>query len=335
MRTPSGNMALRRRCGAWGATMKIAALVAVVACSSVACGPVEEADVVDSVFPARRRVRPAVAPLASTANAIEVATADELFAALTSLPRADGACYGRSIVVVADLQFTSPVVLDAQHAGLTITSPSFAVISAPATASPWMTIDTADVTVDSLTLGADFEAPTAFSSTTTNAKNLRISGLVIASGSGVTLLLNPSTGIGGGLKILDNRVSSTSMTVALINNSTDGDIDQGDIRGNVNFTGANALGAFSRSVLANNIRLGQWATVFSTGATGRSTYSANVMEGDILLNDDGANAVVGNTMNGNDINTTGAAGAADNTVVANTTVGVITVNAGDVSASNT
>lgn len=77
----------------------------------------------------RPRARPPLTAVSSQQNNVDVATENELLNALTSIPRSEKSCYGKSISIVDDIAISEKIFLYPQHSGLQIRSPSRSKIS--------------------------------------------------------------------------------------------------------------------------------------------------------------------------------------------------------------
>lgn len=315
---------------------KLIALVAVAVVSS--CGPLpqEDADMAGgSIFAGRNR-RAVLQGQTQARQFIAVATEDEFISALGELPGSDGNCYGKGINVVAPITFRQTVTLSRLHDGLTITSPSLAVISTIEGVDTWLFVGAREVTVRGLFFGSGFRAPTAIKgNSAVNAANFTVRDCIVSDSSAVTTFVNADAAFQVSLQILDNRTTVPASISLLVDSNIDGGVDSALIRGNSGFKGASSVPSLTRGALSKNLRIGQWSVTASTGSGGDSVYSGNVFEGDLLLNNDGNNVISGNAMQGHNINTTGAVGAGGNVIDGNTDVGAITNNAGDVVGDNT
>lgn len=281
-----------------------------------------------SVF-TRPRARPPLSSVSSQQNSIDVKTEDELLAALTSLPRSDGACYGRAINIVGDITLTRPVVLASQHSGLTITSSSNSLLSTSTALDSCFNAQNAEaVTIENITLSKNISV-TSFAIT---GLRLAVQRVSVVDGATIVGLVRTLSTVSTGLRIL-SCVSRSSSAVRLISGASIA-IADGVISHNINFTGGIIGVSFSSSVISNNADLGGWTT-FSGRETRNCTCTGNTMVGNIeirailSLN----NVVVGNAMNGFDIDTSTTGGG--NTIVGNTNVGTISSAGTDAVTSNT
>lgn len=305
-----------------------------------------------SVF-TRPRARPALAAISSQQNLISVATEDEFFAALTTLPRSDGACYGRGINIVADIGFTKTIVLASQHSGLRITSSSSSRVFSPVLLGNLFLVDDAiNVTIENLTVGRIGDPGNGFVVLVgTAGKNLTIRNIFVESTSDLThVVLYAPFGLtsysGIGLKVLNCVVDDDtgSKSVSLYCQVTDTVCTGAQFIGNVNFFGGIGTpptpgfiffrGCLDKSVISQNVNLGKIDMSFTAASTLNCTaITSNIMRGQIIIGAATQDFVISsNAMNGNDIYTLNGA---NNSIVANTQVGTITNSGTDAVTSNT
>lgn len=280
-----------------------------------------------SIF-TRPRARPPLAAVSSQQNMLAVTTEDELLAALTALPRSDGACYGRGINIVGDITLTGTVTLGAQHSGLLITSSSNARLSTSTALTQAFSLSAADgVTLERLTLGAGFSA-TSFVGVDGDDHTIDSIGVLL--GASVTNLVR--MGLASATRIVD-CYSQASSAIVLVQGPSSG-IGDCVISGNTSFTGGLRQLSMSKSVISMNTNLGGWET-FPARTTDDCVCIGNVMVGQIAIYAGfGRNIISSNAMNGFNIDTSGT-GTGQNSIVGNTNVGTITSNAADAVTSNT
>jgi hypothetical protein len=279
-----------------------------------------------SVF-TRPRARPPLAAVSSQQNLIAVSTENELIAALTSLPRSDGSCFGRAINVVADIYLTKTIKLSSIHSGLTITSSSNARINSSANANTALDCALANrVTIENLTIGQNclstyFIYP-GFYTTVRNITVFDGSSIV-----GLTLLVAQQ-----GLRILNCACEAASGIRLAVGPTTQ--IQDAVISGNVKFSGGIAQVSFIRSVISGNTSIGPWTT--SPGReTANTSCFGNAFVGRIQIINALSNnvSIFGNSMGGFNITTSATAGG--NSIVGNTDVGTISNASTDAVTSNT
>lgn len=279
-----------------------------------------------SIF-TRPRARPPLAAVSSQQNMLAVSTEDELLAALTSLPRSDGACYGRGINIVGDITLTGSVTLGAQHSGLLITSSSNARLSTSTTLAQAFSLSAADgVTLERLTLGAGFSA-TSF--VKLDGDDHTIDAVGVLSGATVTNLVR--MGLATSARVLD-CYSQSSSAIVLVQGPSSG-IGNCVISGNISFTGGLRQLSMIKSIVSMNTDLGGWET-FPARNTDDCVCTGNAMAGQIAIYAGiGRNVISSNAMAGFNISTSATTG--QNTIVGNTNVGTITNAATDAVTSNT
>lgn len=296
-----------------------------------------------SIF-TRPRARPPLAAVSSQQNLIAVSTEDELLAALTSLPRSDGSCYGRGISIVGDITLKRPVVLGAQHKGLTISSPTLCRINTATSLDyAFNSFASSDILVKNISLGSTFSADTFIFL----SNRASIESIVVYPGATLDSLVAID-----GYTVLSIRqcsckdVASVS-GIKLIKAAATGSGAQVDgiVEDNDNFTGGLPSVSFVNSMLCKNKNLGVWQDDTGSYPTENTMCFANTFvkaqesdpfgDGNITLSNASSlnNAIYGNCLNGCNINTSGSAGG--NTIVGNTNVGVITPAGTDAVTSNT
>jgi hypothetical protein len=280
---------------------------------------------VQSIF-TRPRARPPLAAVSSQQNMLAVTTEDELLAALTALPRSDGACYGRGINIVGDITLTGTVTLGAQHSGLLITSSSNARLSTKtASVTPTFFVQRAnDVIIERLVLPSTFLSARFVQTSFSRSTVVRSINVVNASQSFTMMLV----GAGSFNASVHDCFASTqiSISVSIIEVASG---SQWKASGNIDFNGDVQITSTS-GVITGNVRLGR----ILGAAMSQSVISSNTMVGDIQLQSGGArNVISGNVMNGYNINTLSTNG--ENSIVGNVDVGTITNDPLDAVTSNT
>lgn len=279
-----------------------------------------------SIF-TRPRARPPLAAVSSQQNMLAVTTEDELLAALTALPRSDGACYGRGINIVGDITLTRGITLGAQHSGLLITSSSNARLSTKTAAvTPTFFIQRAnDVIIERLVLPSTFLSARFVQTSFARSTVVRSINVVSASQS-FTMMLVGTGSFNASIHDCFASVQSLPTAISIIEVASG---SQWKVGGNIDFNGDVQITSTS-GVITGNVRLGRvLGSVMS-----QSVISSNTMVGDILLQSGGArNVICGNVMNGYNINTLSTNG--ENSIVGNVDVGTITNDPLDAVTSNT
>jgi hypothetical protein len=277
----------------------------------------------------RPRARPPLAAVSSQQNMLAVSTEDELLAALTSLPRSDGACYGRAINIIADITLTRTVELLRQHSGLLITSSSNARLSTKTAFSPAFFVrqNASGVTIDGLSTTSAFLSAVvvqAFANSGLSILNISVnsapSAITVASlGTVASALIDGC--------VADTASGTNASIVSIAAGSTTGVV----IRGNRNFRGAISAQSASSCIITMNSALG---AITASPSFNSNIISFNTMVGAITVGStSGNNAITGNAMNGNNITT--STGTGGNSIVGNTNVGTITNASTDAVTSNT
>jgi hypothetical protein len=281
---------------------------------------------VQSIF-TRPRARPPLAAVSSQQNMLAVSTEDELLAALTSLPRSDGACYGRAINIVADITLTRTVTLGAQHSGLLITSSSNARLNTASPLAQAFSLSAASsVTLERMVLGATFSS-TSFVRIDGNGHSVK--DILVLNGAALTNLVR--CGSASSMRIMD-CYSQSSLSVVLAVGPSSG-IGNCVFSGNVLFTGGIQNVSLTKSAIYGNSSLGGWTT-FPGRITEDCACYGNIMTGLIgIYAGAGRNVIASNSMNGFDIDTSATTG--NNSIVGNTNVGTITNASTDAVTSNT
>lgn len=283
-----------------------------------------------SIF-TRPRARPPLAAVSSQQNLIAVSTEDELLAALTSLPRSDGACYGRGINIVGDITLSRKIVLSRQHSGITITSSSKARMATSKPLDAAIEIICPNVTVDSIFLGNGFSA-TSFivfgydPILGITADDSRISNNEIQDNAVVSSFVNSSL-VSVFCDISGNKVSQLGPSCVLLS-GVFGVV--GSVIGrNINFFGG-ISSRVERSTICHNSQIG---TMSFSGGFG-TCVNGNNLTGNIVLSANCSRySIVGNHMYSNNIDTSASLG--QNSIVANVDTGTITNAATDAVTSNT
>lgn len=282
-----------------------------------------------SIF-TRPRARPPLAAVSSQQNMLAVSTEDELLAALTSLPRSDGACYGRGINIVGDITLTRGITLGAQHSGLLITSSSNARLStktAAVTPAFFVKNNANDVTIERLTLPSSFLAATFTQSS--NAINTMVRNIsVIGATSSLTVL---TLGTSVGASVVDCVADLASSSFASIISITAAVANVFTVSGNRQFAGTVLLSNGQLGVISNNTFLG---AISAVGTVRNNVISGNTMAGNIAIQASAGNNVISNNCM-NTYNITTNTGIGGNAIVGNTNVGTITNAATDAVTSNT
>jgi len=323
-------------------------LLLLVACGSPSVDDIDtnaEGDVPASIFRNIGR-RTVLQPQSMAQNTIDVATEDELIAALTTLPAETGDCYGKAISIVDDVQFTQTIELAQQHSGLRITSPSRARLTSTVALDRLFFVAARDVLLDGLFFDAGMSATAIVEgSDTFNSRNLTVRDCVLHADAAVSRFVVPAIGIGFGLRVERNSVTSTTAAVLLYGPVGSGASGQGAdvlaaaIVDNVGFGGGIAVAVLNDSVVSRNVRIGPIVVDGSTGSGGGNMISNNYIDAapgtGILIDNDGFNVISGNNLGGGDIDTTGSVGAGGNSIVGNVNVNTITATGTDAVTSNT
>lgn len=284
-----------------------------------------------SIF-TRPRARPPLAAVSSQQNMLAVSTEDELLAALTSLPRSDGACYGRGINIVGDITLTQPIKLRQQHSGLVITSSSNARLSTKTALT--QAFDCAlcvNLIIERLSVDAGFSVTSFVQFALSSECTVR--GILVGVSASLTNLV---THISGSSLCVDGcMVSSGGPAVVLIVGAINGFMDRGIVSNNINFSGGIATLNLRNSAVYGNIALGGWTN--GNQQTKDVMVTGNRFSGAITLIGSAAGSgnisIVGNSMGNSNINTSATAGS--NSIVGNVNVGTITNAATDAVTSNT
>lgn len=282
-----------------------------------------------SIF-TRPRARPPLAAVSSQQNMLAVSTEDELLAALTSLPRSDGACYGRAINIVADITLTRTVTLGAQHSGLLITSSSNARISTKTvdvTPTFFVKNNANDVTVERMVLSTGFLSSVFVQSSgaiNTSVKGISVVGITFPM---TVLLLGTTSGASVSDCVSDLASSSTASIISIAAAVA----TVFSVCGNKQFAGTVSLSNGQLGIISSNSFLGPISAV---GTVRNNVISGNTMAGNITMQaSTGNNVISGNCMNSYNITT--SAGIGGNSIVGNTNVGTITNASTDAVTSNT
>lgn len=298
-----------------------------------------------SIF-TRPRARPPLAAVSSQQNLIAVSTEDELLAALTSLPRSDGACYGRGINIVSDISVKQPIYLAPQHSGLTITSSSKSKLSSTksiecvfnvgATLS-LSNLRVSDVTIENLyldkSLAASYFIVNSSSLSSLAVKNIIVDPQNTNISSFVKVVLCNTLYISGcdaniSIPIIQGSFSTTvASNVGILNN--------------VGFYGGIDALSLRYCLISSNLNFGGWST--SSSPSSAASSEANIFSMNTIVT--GRNIVISNSFSknnsivgnsfiaGGSINTSATAGS--NSIVANVGVTTITNAATDAVTSNT
>jgi hypothetical protein len=278
----------------------------------------------------RPRARPPLAAVSSQQNMLAVSTEDELLAALTSLPRSDGACYGRAINIIADITLTRSITLGAQHSGLLITSSSNARLVTSSVLTAAFVVNGDDVTIEKMRLSDGFSATTFARPVGDRAS---IVGISLDSSSSVLMLVDAS-GNCKDIIIRGNRAFPLSGNLVGATTGS-GSVTRGVISENFDFSGGISSTALIQSNVSANMSFGGWSDAGSSLGSILSMVAGNYLTNSITITNpaSGYCSIIGNGMNGAGINTSATFGS--NSIVGNTNVGTITNASTDAVTSNT
>lgn len=269
-----------------------------------ACGPSPvddidenaEDDMPTSIFRNVGR-RTTLQPQSSAQNSIDVTTEDELRAALTSLPRGEDFCSGRSIVITADIPVRDTIVLGVQHSGITITSPGGA---------RFLSVDGATDTL--FAVDGDPERVTLIGFGLTGFSALLDAGDSSLSTWFILNVVDPTQAasiVGGAGVLTASTISGVYLNQIAIVLSVS--------RVTASTVNAMPLGDSALNTITGNIVIGGDLTLTSGG--GLNAISSNVFaSGNIDTSTGiGDNAIVGNIMQGGTITATGTDAVTSNT----------------------
>lgn len=298
-----------------------------------------------SVF-TRPRARPALAAISSQQNRIDVATEDELLAALTSLPRYDGSCYGKAVNIVRDIKLTRTVELTLIHSGITITSSSKSKINSDSSVESAFSIGFKEycynVTIDGLTIGDGFLSKyfLRYFDIRSIATIKNISIPVFSTAPTIEALVAFSEGVklrvescvdDWGIKIITPYYPLNPSVSVLFDSQ---------IISNSGFENGISGCALNNVVVSGNMYLGGWDSLSSSTSFTRSEnvcFSGNTLWGSIIVRNPFSKniSIVGNSFIASPLSIDTSATAGSNSIVGNTNVGTITNAATDAVTSNT
>lgn len=292
----------------------------------------------------RPRARPPLAAVSSQQNLIAVSTEDELLAALTSLPRSDGACYGRGVNIVGDITLKNRVSLSSIHNGILITSSSKARISTASQLQSCFDVDGNDITIENLVAAKHCDS---FSFVRIiNASGLSVRNNVVALSSPLSALVSFSQdqSFAYSVSIENNKASETisiAATCSIIKGisipALYGYLFNSSISQNANFRGFVGYVGFDNCSISNNQNIGSMFD--TTGLTGtyfiKTRITGNSITSSVLIQSPYSelNCIIGNAINAASIDTSFSAGR--NTIIGNVGTTAISPAFTDAVTSNT
>lgn len=273
-------------------------------------------------------------PLQSKGAQRVVYSEKELLSALADLPGPEQNCYGKGISLVGPIQVSKTIVLGAQHSGLTINSPSRAVIqTAPGvTLSTWIETTRAvsrEIILRDFVFGSQFNATVVFKP---REATLIIGMVVLEEATGLQLqtLVDASDTSqlvhveGCHCYLGDNAPILVKDTANLFGYYL-------NVVNNVGFTGDNgmvnvgpAIGNISGNIDCGIITVGN---VVGAGSSYMQIIGNNTVNGIVVASEAEYCSIIGNSMQGGDITSNASLG--NNTIVGNTNVGVLTSHGTD------